>query len=360
MKFSCAMTTGRIRKTNSKVCVSQLTLGTHHSAFSLLLLVSGWMGNGEDKYCQRIQQQRPFANRLSLMYSKVIETITIRYPHLDQFGFLGIHLWSDGCSRQFRSRFAFQLTTLFSSRVNVIRYYNECHHGKDFIDVIGGCIKNAAYRAVMAERLLHTPLDFTKSAKKLLKGIECVYLPEKVVMIELDEVKNAPHSTDMYFLKVRMAKRVFAKRAFQCLQLYQIISYKEPFHDQCYHRENGPEPCGHFNLPKTLHPNESCTKCFEGEIGGGWRQCTRHTQWYHKQCFYDWIWLFLFWFKILHRMDIIIFYLLEFPAVSLNWWVYSHFLNNDFDFNVLHVLVYFHSPSSVIFFLSENLEISKV
>ena len=87
---------------------------------------------------------------------KAIETITIRYPHFDLFGPLSIHLWSDFCGTQLRFRFVFQLTTLFPSRINVIRYYNECHHGKGSMDGIGGCIKGAIYRAVMAEKLLYT------------------------------------------------------------------------------------------------------------------------------------------------------------------------------------------------------------
>ena len=75
---------------------------------------------------------------------------------------------------------------------------------------------------------------------------------------------------------------------------------------------------------------------------------------YHEQCFYDWIWLLLFCFISLCRMDILISQPPEFPAVSLNWWVYSYFLNNYFDYNLLHVLVYFHSPSLVIFFLCQT------
>ena len=86
---------------------------------------------------------------------------------------------------------------------------------------------------------MHTPLDFTNSAQKLVKGIECVYLPEKDVMTELDEVKNALHSTKMHILKVRMVKLVITRRGFQCLQLHQIASYKEPFHNQWYRREDG-------------------------------------------------------------------------------------------------------------------------
>ena len=46
----------------------------------------------------------------------------------------------------------------------------------------------------------------------LVKGIKCVHFPEKDVMIELDEVKNARHSIDMHTLKIHMAKRVFTKK----------------------------------------------------------------------------------------------------------------------------------------------------
>ena len=107
---------------------------------------------------------------------------------------------------------------------------------------------------------MHTPLDFTETAQELVKGIECVYIPEKDVMIELDEVKNAQYGTEVHILKVHMAKRVITKSRFQCLQLYQIASYKEPFDDQWYHREDRSEPCGHFDLPLNFHPSESCGK----------------------------------------------------------------------------------------------------
>ena len=98
---------------------------------------------------------------------KAIETVIIRYPHLDQFGSIDIHLWSDGCSTPNRFRFVFQLTTFFPSWLNLIRYYNEHYHGKEPMVGIGECIKSTAYRAVMAEKIVtKTPLDFTKSALK--------------------------------------------------------------------------------------------------------------------------------------------------------------------------------------------------
>ena len=111
---------------------------------------------------------------------KSIEMIAIRYPHLDQFGSLGIRYWSDGCSAQFRFQFAFQLTTHFPSRINVIRYYNERHHGKCPIDSIGGYIKSTVYNIDGEKIVIHTPLDFNKSAQKLVKrNAVCVFAKKK-------------------------------------------------------------------------------------------------------------------------------------------------------------------------------------
>ena len=84
-----------------------------------------------------------------------------------------------------------------------------------------------------------------------------------------------------------MTKQVIAKSGVQCLWLYQTASDNEPLHNQWYCREDGFEPNHHFDLPENSHPNRNCAKCFEGEIGCGWIQCPRCTQWYHKQCFYD-------------------------------------------------------------------------
>ena len=88
-----------------------------------------------------------------------------------------------------------------------------------------------------------------------------MYLPEK------GEVKNSPYSTEMHILKVYMPKQVIMKSGFQCRQLYQIESYKEPFHDQWYRRKGRSEPCGHFDLPENFHPNESCAKYLKEKLG---------------------------------------------------------------------------------------------
>ena len=56
-----------------------------------------------------------------------------------------------------------------------------------------GALKMQSIEQQLQKKIIHTPLDFIKSAQKLVKEIECVYLPDKYVMIEPDEVSNASY-----------------------------------------------------------------------------------------------------------------------------------------------------------------------
>jgi len=71
----------------------------------------------------------------------------------------------------------------------------------------------------------------------------------------------------MQILQVHKAVRVVTKKGFQCLQLFKIGTDSESYFDQWYRRNDGAEPCGHFDLPESLDPEEHCGKCLEGENG---------------------------------------------------------------------------------------------
>ena len=62
-------------------------------------------------------------------------------------------IWSDGMSAHFRSRFIFKLlaSTLFLENENFC-FYNERHHGKCPMDVVGGTLKNVVFRKVKSGR----------------------------------------------------------------------------------------------------------------------------------------------------------------------------------------------------------------
>ena len=47
--------------------------------------------------------------------NKAIELMIEKHCHLKNFHNLDLHIWSDGCSAQFRSKYAFALTSLFPS-----------------------------------------------------------------------------------------------------------------------------------------------------------------------------------------------------------------------------------------------------
>ena len=101
--------------------------------------------------------------------SKVIDIMMEKYSHLKSYMSVDLHVWSNGCSAQFRSEYVFVLTSLFPESFNVTRYYNERRHGKGPIKRIGGCVKNVVYRAVMARReVIKTPKEFEECAQKLV------------------------------------------------------------------------------------------------------------------------------------------------------------------------------------------------
>ena len=61
-----------------------------------------------------------------------------------------LHIWSDGCAGQFRSRYVFALVSQIDSKVEVNWYYSERHHGKGSMDGVGGTIKNKVHWDVMS------------------------------------------------------------------------------------------------------------------------------------------------------------------------------------------------------------------
>ena len=54
---------------------------------------------------------------------------------------IAVHIWSDGCASQFKSRYVFSLMSNFDPSYDVTWYYNERHHGKGPMDGLGGTIK---------------------------------------------------------------------------------------------------------------------------------------------------------------------------------------------------------------------------
>ena len=97
-------------------------------------------------------------------------------------------------------------------------------------------------------------------------------------MEEPERIKKAPFKADRHILKVHIAKRYVTRAGFHCMQLYNIALDAESFYDQWYKREDGTEPCGHFDTVDPDEINTTCAKCITGENGDNWMQCPRCNQ----------------------------------------------------------------------------------
>ncbi|XP_070200577.1 uncharacterized protein [Littorina saxatilis] len=75
--------------------------------------------------------------------------------HLEEKGIQHVHIWSDGCASQFKSKVPFiHMTELAAEHPNLVlqRHYFGAGHGKSLSDGCGGTVKGCATRAVASGR----------------------------------------------------------------------------------------------------------------------------------------------------------------------------------------------------------------
>ena len=81
-------------------------------------------------------------------------------------------LWSDGCSSQFRSKYVCLLVAHFVNSVQLEQHYNENHHEKGTMDVVGGTIKGMVFGLVKSNKIkINTSEEFATEASKAMPSI---------------------------------------------------------------------------------------------------------------------------------------------------------------------------------------------
>ena len=127
---------------------------------------------------------------------KVTDEVKSQYLRFNDFEKLSIHLWSDGCASQFRSRFVFHLTVFFTES----HQSNERHHGKGPMDGIEGLLKNVVFRAVVSEKVvIHSPEAFARYADSNIKGVSVLFMPTLEITEEPDfNQRNTLRRVDMH------------------------------------------------------------------------------------------------------------------------------------------------------------------
>ena len=133
-----------------------------------------------------------------------------------------IKFWSDGCTSQFRSKFAFAFMMEFPENLLITWSFFEANHGKGPVDGVGGIVKHTVFREVCAGRVVITsPKHFAEVANALSK-IHVIYigLVDKDIDEEIRRVAKPVPRT----LKVHFVARIESN-----LDFYETTSDEKPF-----------------------------------------------------------------------------------------------------------------------------------
>ena len=196
-----------------------------------------------------------------------------------------VYVWSDGCASQFRSRYTFYLMTMYDPMYDITWYYNERHHGKGPMDGIGGTIKNIVFRHVKSGKcVIDTPKQFAEYAAGEIKGVTCLYMPERKLVSEPEEIEQAPKIEQT--LQIHKIGRSYNEFGVCYLEFFYIASDEEPFHVQFYRKEDQPLVCGH---PEIEYKDDNlCSRCVRKYVTNDtqdWLECPVCKLWFHERCF---------------------------------------------------------------------------
>ena len=109
-----------------------------------------------------------------------------------------IHIFSNECMAQFRSRYIFCLLIEIQKDVDIVWHYFEAHHGKGPMDGIGGTIKNMVFKKVLSGTTVINTLKKFAEFAHTVSTISCLYLPNEDLLQEPDHVKDCTPNTQYH------------------------------------------------------------------------------------------------------------------------------------------------------------------
>ena len=90
----------------------------------------------------------------------------------------GVKIWTDGCSKHFKNRYAMCFLTRFEDLYGPRAewHFNESYHGKGSMDGIGAVVKHNVFKAVLRKgALVLNAKDFASTAKEICKKTTVLY-----------------------------------------------------------------------------------------------------------------------------------------------------------------------------------------
>ena len=120
--------------------------------------------------------------------------------------------------------------------------------------------------AVLSKKVvIHSLEDFARYADSNIKGVSFLFMPTSEITEEPYFIQEVPYVESMCTLKVKSFK---TKAGFYYLQFFKIGTDDNSFYTHWYRRPGDlTDPCCHMDLPVHYAVNETCAKCFQGEMG---------------------------------------------------------------------------------------------
>ena len=139
----------------------------------------------------------------------IIDNLRERNPELKS-----VYFWSDGCARQFRSKFVFKSLMLYPKNIQLSWDYGEVSHFKGPHDGIGGTIKRSVYQAVQQNKVvINSAKEFAQAASKYTQ-IKVLYVDKTQIKYpELDDARPVHGTLKIHHVKRDGGKLVFKKNS---------------------------------------------------------------------------------------------------------------------------------------------------
>ena len=108
-----------------------------------------------------------------LLSNEILKLIEERFSNRT----LSFIFWSDGASKEFRSKYAFDLFAHLQPNKTISWYYFEHDHGKGPVDGVGGTVKNTVLRRVLAkEVVIESPQHFASYANSIIENVTVLFV----------------------------------------------------------------------------------------------------------------------------------------------------------------------------------------
>ena len=160
--------------------------------------------------CNETKHERNLAFTCS---NSLIEKARVLIPNLKK-----VFFWSDGCTKEFRSRFTFRSLSYYPEDVQICWDYGESHHFKGPHDGIGGCLKSKIYNDVKKQKvIINNAFEFAEYGDK--NTDICVYYIDKADII-------IPNVDDAIYVKGTLGVHHVERSSNNVISFYEFSNYK--------------------------------------------------------------------------------------------------------------------------------------